>query len=181
MRNLIRRILREEVEQTPSFETIYSTMWDKMLKQVCFKYTNDISKAEDYCQNAFLNVNRKLDRYDGSGSLEGWVRRVINNHVIDQIRKEKRGVQFSDEDISWERMDAEADEPYEETFNVDMIKKVVPELSPAYRKVFELYYLNGYDHKEIADALGISVGTSKSNLAKARKKVRELLSQKIKF
>ena len=180
MRNLIKQILREEVEKTPNFQEIYSTMWDKMLKQVCLKYTKDINKAEDYCQNAFMKVNRVLPKYDGGGSLEGWVRRVINNSVLDELRKEKRGLEFSSEEPDWSRVDMVNDEPYEEDYNIGMIEKVLPELPSGYRTVFELYHLRGYDNKEIANKLGITVGTSKSQLNKARKKVRELVSKKFK-
>lgn len=178
MRNIIKQILREEIEKTANFQEIFSTMWDKMLKQVCLKYTKDINKAEDYCQNGFIKVNRVLPKYDGNGSLEGWVRRVINNNILDELRKENRGLQFSSEEPDWSRVDMVNDEPYEENYNIAMVEDVLPELSPGYRKVFELFHFKGYDHKEIADKLGINIGTSKSNLNKARKKVRELISKK---
>jgi RNA polymerase sigma-70 factor (ECF subfamily) len=182
MKNLIRQILREEKflmeTDVPSslvdFQTIYSKMWDKMLRQVCLKYTKDLNKAEDYCQNGFMKVYKNIHKYDNTGSLEGWVRRIIQNNILDELRKKK--LQYAD-DPDWGRIETD-DEPYEEKYNVEMIETVLPELSPAYRTVFELYYFRNLTHKQIAKKLGITEGTSKSNLAKAKVNIRKLIKKK---
>ncbi len=174
MRHLIKKILKEEVSE---FQNIYNTMWDKMLRQVCMRYTNDINKAEDYCQNGFIKVYKNLPKYKGKGSLEGFVRRIINNSILDEIRKRK--VEFSDQEPDWGRVNMKADEPYEEEggYTMEMVDAVLPMLSPSYRTAFELYYKMGYKHHQIADKLKISVGTSKSNLAKAKKKIKQLIDK----
>jgi RNA polymerase sigma-70 factor (ECF subfamily) len=181
MKSLIRQILREEFlmeaeadSALVDFQTIYSKMWDKMLRQVCLKYTNDINQAEDFCQNGFMKVYKNIHKYQGGGSLEGWVRRIIQNNIIDEIRKKK--LQYAD-DPDWGRIQTD-DEPYEENFNVEMIEDVLHDLSPAYKAVFEMYYFKGMTHKQIANKLGISEGTSKSNLAKAKVKVRKLIKDR---
>lgn len=175
MKNIIRKILKEEVSKKASFEEIYHELWDKMLHQVCLRYTNDVNKAEDYCQNGFIKVMNNLSKYDGKGSLEGFVRRVINNNILDEIRKKK--LQYTD-DPDWGRMEFD-DEPYEESpYTIEMIEDVLPSLSPAYKKVFELYEFMGKKHHEIAKILGIGVGTSKSNLAKARAQIKKLVDKK---
>jgi len=181
-RSLIRQILREEFlmetdasEALVDFQTIYSKMWDKMVRSVCLKYTNDINKAEDFCQNGFMKVYKNLHKYDGGGSLEGWVRRVIQNNVLDELRKKK--IEYTSDEPDWGRVDTD-DEPYEEKYSVEMIESVLTDLSPAYKTVFEMYYFRGMTHRQIAKKLGISEGTSKSNLSKAKIKVRKLIKDK---
>lgn len=166
-------ILKEVAE----FNDIYSTMWDKMLNTVCMKYTKDRNKAEDFCQNGFIKVYKNLHKYDDSGSLEGWVRRVINNNILDELRKKKMDFVDGEGGFDFSRLDV-GEEPYEEEgLSMSDVRKVLPQLSPAYRKAFELYYLDGLKHDEIAKKLNISTGTSKTNLMKAKRKVRELLGK----
>ena len=173
MKNLIRQILKEEA-QSPQFQQIYTDMWDKMLSQVCLKYTKDMSKAEDFCQNGFMKVYKSLKNYTGKGSLEGWVRRVLNNSIIDELRKKK--IEYSGDEPDWGRLDKPDEEPTED--KVEMIESVLHLLSPAYKKIFELYYFSGLNHREIAAKLGSSEGASKSNLSKAKKNVIKLVKEK---
>lgn len=197
MRNVIYKILKEElhkknisessfnnkkllIESETSndidFNVIYSKMWDKMLKQVCLKYTKDVDKAQDYCQEGFMKVLDKLHTYNNQGSLEGWVRMVIRNSIIDSIRKRK--IEYLNDEPNWSTIGKDLqNEPYiEETVpNIDMVKSVLPKLSPKFRKVFELYHFKKMNHQQISDLLGISVGTSKSNLARARVKVKGMV------
>jgi RNA polymerase sigma-70 factor (ECF subfamily) len=198
MRDIIKRILREEIEKSfilesktsnrrglltesnetvgeLDFNTIYNNLWDKMLNTVCMSYTKDRNKAADYCQEGFMKVLKNLHKYNQTGSLEGWVRRIIKNNIIDELRKEKKMKHHSSEEPDWGRIEMD-DEPYEETYSVDMIEDVIDRLSPAYRRVFELFYFQHMSHEEIAKKLGISVGTSKSNLAKAKMNVKKFLN-----
>lgn len=185
MRNIIKRILKEEIKKSLliensdlNFDNIYNDLWDKMLYSVCMRYTKNADKAQDFCQNGFIKVYKNLDKYDGSGSLEGWVRRVISNNILDELRKEKMTfVDSGDNEFDFSRLDVGDDEYFESELSMDLVKKVLPQLSPAYKKVFELYFLDGYKHHEIAKKLGINVGTSKSNLAKAKKKIKELIEK----
>jgi len=178
MRNIIKKILKEEISKQNEFQDIYSTMWDKMLNQVCMKYTKDRDKAQDFCQNGFLKVYKNLNKYDNSGSLEGWVRRVINNSILDELRKEKMSfVDKGDDGFDFSRLDV-GDEEYEESdLSMDDVRNILPQLSQAYRKVFELYYLDGLTHEQIGKKLGISPNTSKTNLMKAKLKVRDILQK----
>ena len=176
MRNIIKKILKEEVTKQTEFREIYSTMWDKMLNQVCMKYTKDRDKAQDFCQNGFIKVYKNLNKYDDTGSLEAWVRRVINNSILDELRKKKLSFVDGEDGFDFSRLDV-GDEEYDEGLSMDQIKKVLPELSPAYRKTIELYYIDGLKHNEIAKKLGVSPNTSKTNLMKAKAKMKELLSK----
>ena len=163
-----------EAQTNLSFEEIYSKYWDKMLRRVGYKYTKDKSTAEDYTQEGFMKVMKNLDKYDGSGSLEGWITRVIRNTIIDKIRSNKNKDVFNNE-TDWERMDM-TEEPEEElSHSSEEIKKAVDQLSPQYKEVFTRYFFKNMTHKEIADELGIAEGTSKSNLSKAKAKIKEIL------
>ena len=169
-------ILKEETEI--NFDKLYTKLWDKMLNKLCKKYTKDQSKAEDYCQNGFIKVHKNLHKYNDTGSLEGWVSRVINNSILDELRKNKiKFVDNGEDGFDFSKLDTTEEEYEEERFSMSDIRKVLPQLSPAYRETFELYYLDGLKHDEIAKKLGIVSGTSKSNLAKAKKKIKDLLNK----
>lgn len=172
-------ILKEENTEI-NFNDLYSNLWDKMVNSVCKKYTKDQSKAEDYCQNGFIKVHKNLHKYANTGSLEGWVSRVINNSIIDDIRKEKmKFVDNGEDGFDFSRLDNSTEE---EDLGIGLsmsdVIKVLPKLSPAYKKVFEMYYLDGLKHNEIAEHLGISPSTSKTNLMKAKKRIQSLLGKK---
>ena len=168
-------LLKEVLE----FKDIYNDLWDKMLNQVCMKYTKSRDKAEDLCQDGFMKVYKNLHKYDKTGNLEGWVRRVINNNILDSFRKRKISVgnEFID-DFDFERHDFQQTDDNSET--EESIKKVIsliPKLTPAYRKTLELYYLGGLSHKEMPEKLNISDSTSKTNLMKAKIKIKDMLKQ----
>jgi RNA polymerase sigma-70 factor (ECF subfamily) len=156
------------------FDSIYKTFYPKMFNQVCLKYSNeDRDKADEYCQLGFIKVYEKMSMYDGTGSLEGWIRRTIINTIIDEIRREKRGPKKKE--VDFDRQDFEDESPEEPLYSLSDIKKAMETLPPSYRKVFELYYFDNMSHLEIADELGISDGTSKSNLFKAKAKIKSFL------
>ena len=193
MRSLI-KILDEHVQheistERESFKDLYEKLWDKMLRQVCMKYTNDINQARDYCQNGWLKVFNKLDKFEGTGSPDGWISVVIRNNILDELRKRK--IDYAEKEPEWGRLgqgqllDPEAGslEPYSDEYTLetsegitfDDVIKATQQLSPRYKEVFELY-IQGYKHEEIAEKLGISIGTSKSNVFKSKKRIKDILS-----
>jgi RNA polymerase sigma factor (sigma-70 family) len=158
-------------------EELYNRFSGKMYA-VCLRYANNAEDAQDLLQDGFIKVFRNLHRFRAEGSFEGWIRRVFINSSIEHFRKkslqmskvsEKEEETIGDTDISALDNLAEKD-----------IVKLIQELSPGYRTVFNLYVVEGYSHKEIGEQLGISEGTSKSQLARARsilqKKVAQYLS-----
>ena len=154
---------------------IYNDLWDEILYGVCMKYTNDINTAQDYCQNGFIKVYQNINKFTGGGSLKGWIKKVISNNIIDELRKKK--LQYTTDEPDWARMDAPESEEYkEEGISVEDIMRASDRLSPKFRAVFDLYS-QGYKHEEIADELGINIGTSKSNLYKAKANIRKLLGK----
>jgi RNA polymerase sigma-70 factor (ECF subfamily) len=163
-----------------SQQQLFELYYGKMLG-VCMRYAKDNDEAQDMVQNGFIKVFKKIEVFNFTGSLEGWIRRIMANTAIDQIRKNKRDPFNIEDDAQFKNL--EEDVPFEEEENEDEIKikaelaiKAISELSPGYKAVFNLYVMEGYTHKEIAEYLGISEGTSKSNLAKAKEKLRNKLS-----
>ena len=171
-------ILKEETEI--NFDKLYTDLWGKMVNVVCKKYTKDQSKAEDYCQNWFIKVHKNLHKYKNTGSIEAWVSRVITNSVLDDIRKEKmKFVDDGEDDFDFSRLDTSTeDDVIVDSLSISDVVKVLPQLSPAYKRAFEMYYLDGLQHSEIAKKLGITPSTSKTNLMKARKAIKNILAKK---
>ncbi len=167
------KVLLTEENVNIDFEELYRELWGKILNTTCRNYTSDINKARDYCQNGFMKVYKNLHKYDGKGSLEGWVRRVVSNNIKDEIRKNKIELYGGNYDLS--RIEV-YDEEYREP-NVDEILKVIPMLPPSYRKTFELHYLGGYKLKEIAEMLGVSESTCKTNLMKGRNIIKKYFKE----
>lgn len=157
-------------------QQVYKMYYGKM-KAVCLRYTKDADEALDVLQEGFIRVFQNLERYTGSGSFEGWVRRIMVNLAIDHFRSNKHQFVVLDDAVGAESWDDEEDDgqddPYD--FKPHQIIEAMQKLTPAYRTVFNLYVFENYTHQDIADALGISVGTSKSNYAKARRNMKKLL------
>lgn len=167
-------LLKEVLE----FKDIYHSLWDKMLKQVCMKYTNSVDKAEDFCQDGFMKVYRNLNKYDGKGSLEGWVRRVISNNILDSMRKSKNiTIDNTVDGFNFSTYDQPIEDDSKKEDDIKKIIGFIPKLTPAYKKTLELYYLSGLSHKEIAERLGVSINTSKTNLMKAKSKIRDMIKK----
>jgi len=143
---------------------------------------SDHDSAQEVLQEGFIKVFDKIGIFDFKGSLEGWIRRVIANTAIDAIRKAKRNPFLSDNDFHFkqEAVDEIIDkEDWELTeLKAEAAVEAIQKLSPAYRTVFNLYVIENYSHKEIAELLGINEGTSKSNLAKAKMNLQKLLKKK---
>jgi RNA polymerase sigma-70 factor (ECF subfamily) len=165
-----------------SQQAVHKMFYGKM-KAVCMRYTRDSDQASDVLQEGFLKVFNSLDKFTGVGTFEGWMRRIMVNLSIDRYRRLKNdwillGDENGIENIGDEVTDnlEEADE-HDEIYNItpEQIIDAMQQLTPAYRTVFNLYVYEDYTHQDIAEALGISVGSSKSNYAKAKKNMKKLL------
>ena len=161
-----------------SQQQIYKLFYGKMYG-VCLRYTKNEDQAKDILQDGFIKVFNSIEKYNFQGSFEGWVRRIVVNTAIDFFRKSKTdfvllGDEQAMEDFS-EVVDDEEDEEGEYEFKASQVIEAMNELSPAYRTIFNLYLFENLTHKEIAEKLDISVGTSKSNFAKAKKNIKKIL------
>jgi RNA polymerase sigma-70 factor (ECF subfamily) len=135
-----------------------------ILFSVCLKYSPNYHEAEDNLQDAFITIFSRIEQFKGKGSFEGWMKRVTVNTVLQKYRKQKVFNLTNEEQLEEEAVvEVETD-----AVPLDYLLKIVQELPDRYRLVFTMYVLDDYSHKEISDLVGISVGTSKSNLARAR-------------
>lgn len=164
-------------------EKVYELFYGKMMA-VCLRYTKNADQAKDILQDGFIKVFNNIGGFNKEGSFEGWIRRIMVNTAIDHFRKTKNSYVLLGEERSIEDFgdpDAEdilADNATDDTgFKAADIVNALQKLTPAYRTVFNLYVFEDLTHKEIAEKLGISVGTSKSNYAKAKNNLRNLLNQ----
>lgn len=152
---------------------LYERYADRMMG-VCLRYVRDPDSAQDVLIAAFMKVFSRLGQYSGNGSLEGWIRSVVVREALMHLRSQKRQGQA----VELEKAHhlgtpgrAEADLEAEE------LLRIIDGLPEGYRLVFNLYVVEGYSHKEIAETLGISEGTSKSQLSKAKESLRNSLTQ----
>jgi RNA polymerase sigma-70 factor (ECF subfamily) len=147
------------------------------------RYAGDRDEAKDILQDGFIKVFQSLDKFNRDGSLEGWIRRIMVNTAIDKIRRDKRSLTLSqsedllDVNVQMEEEEEEVDERME--LNMKDVITAMQDLSPGYKAVFNLYVMENMTHREIAVELGISEGTSKSNLAKAKLNLRKILLDNI--
>lgn len=164
-----------------SQEELFRLYYGKLFP-VCLRYTVDKDSAQEILQESFIKIFEKLGAFDYKGSFEGWLRRIVSNTAIDAIRKSKKDPFRTDDDNDF-KLGAEDPIIVKEEVDLSELKgeiamEAIQKLSPAYRTVFNLYVLEDYSHKEIADLLGISEGTSKSNLAKAKMNLQRMLNEK---
>ncbi len=157
-------------------EALYNQYAPKMYA-VCLRYSKNADEAQDLLQDGFIKVFNNLDKYRGEGSFEGWIRRIFVNTSIEQFRKFANQQKFVDsedlvvEDKAFNALDSLAEK--------DIIN-LIQDLSPGYKQVFNMYVIEGYSHKDIAEALGINEGTSKSQLARAKAMLQKMIKEKIK-
>ncbi len=138
--------------------------YNRILFAICLRYSPNYTEAEDNLQDAFITIFMKVGQYNGKGSFEGWMKRVTVNTVLQKYRKQ-RTFEIVDEGQIEDEAEVEIES---EDIPLDFLLKIVQELPDRYRLVFSMYVMDGYQHKEIAEMLGISDGTSKSNLTRAR-------------
>jgi RNA polymerase sigma factor (sigma-70 family) len=141
---------------------------------VCMRYAANKEQAEDVLQDSFIKVFAKLKDFKREGSLEGWIRRIVVNTSLDAIRKEvKHTTNVSVDDVGFKLVsNANIVEKLNALDLLDMVQK----LPTGYKAVFNLYAIEGYSHADIADVLGISENTSKSQYSRAKQMLREKLS-----
>ncbi|MFK7948147.1 MAG: RNA polymerase sigma factor [Saprospiraceae bacterium] len=139
---------------------------------ICLRYSKNRQEAQEILNDGFVKVFKNLDKYDIKLSFKAWLRRILINVAIDYYRKHHK-YQHTLEIVHNQHFDESPDALH--NLSVEEIMKMVHRLSPAYRMVFNLYVVEGYKHQEIAEQLNITVGASKSNLAKARMKLRAML------
>ena len=157
-----------------SQQFLYHNFYSKMLA-VCSRYASDRDEAFDILHDGYIKVFEKLGSFNNLGSLEGWIRRIMVNNAIDHVRRKKEIIISLNDNLTTDYDSYDEDEDMELFVKekAEVLLKLIQNLSPGYRTVFNLYVIDNFTHKEIAEELGINIGTSKSNLAKAKIKLKE--------
>lgn len=156
---------------------LYDLCYGYMMS-ICIRYCKDKHEAGSRLNLSFLKVLQHLEQFDQSGSFKAWVSRITLRSIIDEFRSQQRHYQHH---VYYEQFTSDMDQPYEADshlaydVDIDYLMSVINKLPEMPRQVFNLFAIDGYGHKEIADLLGISEGTSKWHVHEARKKIREAL------
>lgn len=165
--HLLQAVIRLQKEyNSEAFRLIYDQLYPK-LYYICLRYLNDADDADDALQDVFIIVYEKIGSYKGEGNFEGWVKRITVNHCIHRLKKKKLRFALDEKDLPSE----EQPSPDKEGVEVEMkekLQKALSQLPSGFRTVINLSVIEGYAHKEIAEMLGISEGTSRSQLNRAK-------------
>jgi RNA polymerase sigma-70 factor (ECF subfamily) len=165
-----------DVEDMSGFDEIYQKHYRRVYS-ICLRMTGNVAEAEDLTQEVFLQLHRKLKSFRGDAAFTTWLHRLTVNHVLMHFRKRRVRSELTTEDGEMpDRIDPDSDNlqalPIVDRIALDT---AIGKLPPGYRKVFVLHDVEGFEHDEIAGILSCSSGTSKSQLHKARLKLRKLL------
>lgn len=145
-----------------------------ILYGICLKYSRNKTEAEDNLHDSFMTIYEKIGQYKSKGSFEGWIKRITVNTVLQKYRR--------DEYLSVVNENTPEEVTLESNYadiGLQALLGYIQELPNKYRTTFNMYVLDGYTHKEISQLLGTSVGTSKSNLARARMLLKEKIESKV--
>lgn len=147
--------------------------YSKAMFNVALRIMGDRTEAEDVLQTSFIRVFKNLEYFRGESTLGAWIKRIVVNHSLTEIKKRRIYFEEVEDDVIPVSIELE-DEKIDQ--QVRLIRKAMTLLPPGYRTIFSLYLMEGYDHQEISEMMDISVATSKSQLSRAKKKIRELIN-----
>lgn len=166
LEQLIEQCKKNDVKAQSQIYKLFSSK----LFSVCLKYSRNYVEAEDNLQDTFVTIFNKIEQFKNIGSFEGWMKRIAINTALERYRSAGVFNIVNEDQIEDETIDID-----EDSVSIDYLLQIIQELPNRYRLVFNLYALDDYSHKEIAEMLKISIGTSKSNLARARLILKEKL------
>lgn len=164
LNKLIARCKKQDIKAQ---EELYRTYSGKLFT-LCLKYSASYEEAKDNLQDGFIKIFQNISQYKGTGTFEGWMTRIMINSAIKKHQHQFVYLTVNEEEIEEPEVEMDRD-----IVSPEFLMKIIQELPERYRLVFNLYSMDGFTHKEISKMLNISEGTSKSNLARARLKLKE--------
>lgn len=170
---LIRQCQKNKTNAQAEIYKLYSAQ----LFSVCLRYTDNYDDAQDIFQDGFIMIFHKINQFRFEGSFEGWLRRIMVNSCIEKHRGKNHLYVINEEITADENSEDEEEELETEDYSYDELLAFVRSLPDRYNQVFNLYVIEGYSHQQISEMLQISIGTSKSNLSRAREKLKELIKK----
>ncbi len=156
-----------------AFDRLY-TRYSSAMYGLCLRYARDPEEAQDLLQEGFIKVYEKIKQYSGEGSFEGWMRRLFVNLALDQYKSKKREMERMQTYAEEGGADTDDPSPWPDVTEKELID-LIQQLPEGYRMVFNLFAVEGFSHRDIAQQLGISENTSKTQFFKARKQLRRML------
>ena len=150
-------------------------LYSKAMYNTAWRIVGDEAEAQDVLQEAFTSAFRHLDYYRGDASFGSWLKRIVINKALNAIQKRK--FERMPEDENWDVAEDDAPGDYTDSLTVERVKNGIGELPDGYRMVLSLYLMEGYDHQEIGEILNISESTSKSQLNRAKARLRDWLAK----
>ena len=152
-------------------------LYSRSMYNVAHRIVGNEDDATDVLQEAFISAFRNLESYRADATFGAWIKRIVVNKSINALQRRK--FEPIPDDDRWDVAEEEAPTEYGDGLTVERVKKSIEQLPDGYRSVLSLYLLEGYDHQEIGEIMGISESTSKSQLNRAKSKLRELLTGKV--
>lgn len=150
-------------------------LYSRSMYNVGYRIVNNTEEAEDVLQEAFVSAFKNLHHYRGDSTFGAWLKRIVVNRAINYLKKKR--LERLPEDEHWDVKEEEESNDFESfPFTVDQVRSAIENLPDGYRTVLSLYLLEGYDHGEIAEIMGITESTSKSQFNRSKKKLKELLT-----
>jgi RNA polymerase sigma-70 factor (ECF subfamily) len=169
------QIIEGCLKNNRNIQKILYELYTSKFLGMCMRYAKDKQEAEDILQDGFLKIFGRISQFSGIGSFEGWMKRIIINTAITNYRQNlKHYYKQSIDEVNEKDFEITI---VEQEYSLEELLKVVQELPPGYRMVFNMFAIEGFQHKEIAQMMGIDITTSKSQYSRARKLLRTKLSE----
>ena len=144
---------------------------------VCVRYCKNRTEAEDFLHEGYIKIFEKIEMFRGEGNIEAWMRKIMVNTMLEEFRNKQKNVFVDENELvinNYTEEEQETDEVFSEV-SIEQVNDLIDKLPEKYKLVFNLYVVENYSHEQIAEKLGISKNTSKSNLSRARKWLRDKL------
>ncbi|MCC7244824.1 MAG: sigma-70 family RNA polymerase sigma factor [Saprospiraceae bacterium] len=161
---------------SPAHQAALYKQYSVPMFRVLLRYARDRAEAEDMLQDGFIRVYRDMNQFRGEGALGGWIRRIMVNTALSHLRKQRDFLRDVPDYTPFEGK-FHTNEDFAANIDAQTLIGYLQKLPPGYRTVFNLYAIEGFSHEEIAEQLGISIGTSKSQLFKAREYLKKTIDK----
>ncbi len=160
----------------PAYQRALYQKYSVPMFRVVLRFARDRAEAEDMLQEGFIRVFRDMGQFRGEGALGGWIRRIMVNTALSHLRKQRDFLRDTPDFSPFENL-LRTEEDFASNMDAETLLRYLQRLPPGYRTVFNLYVIEGFSHEEIAEQLGISIGTSKSQLFKAREYLKRIVDK----
>lgn len=155
-------------------------LYARAMFNICLRMTGSVETAEDVLQNSFIDIYSKIESFRFEATIGAWIKRIVVNNCINQLKKRRLDFAELNDNLHHKPDDSPpsvntSQHEHESGWDIEKVKKAIQHLPDGYRVVFTLYALEGYDHEEIGEVLGISEATSKSQYSRAKAKLRDIL------